>query len=440
MVETITPVVHGGRTRRWALALALHVVGAGIAAAAFGAVLGAAGMALGAPWGAAGFVAIGALGVLYLTREAFGVRVPVPQLRRQVPDWWRTFFGFETAALLYGMGLGIGFVGRLARRARNGTDRGDRCSRVRDPARRRAGRPRWCCRGDSSDRVRVGRRDQGRARSSVETVASVVRVRRRVRAHVGGWRPAGGARDRGPPVPRPAVDRRSPLSGNSRVVLGGDRRCPDPERTAARLRMLRGGESSGLQAPVGAERRAGDRRACCVASRYGQVDRGRRRRSLWGRARSGRARRARPRACHVGRRRHRSHGSARNGVMRRLLVGVTIAAAALALALPAVANHTSPQDGNDTEGLLDLRTVSLGHERPLVWTFFTIARWRPRQIYDRGYFVVELDTRGDQSIDYVVLLRSRRQEMLGTLHRVLADGTQAEIAKLPSDKFGGRLG
>jgi hypothetical protein len=110
MVETITPVVHGGRTRRWAIALALHVLGAGLAAAAFGAVLGSAGMALGAPWGPAGFVAIGALGVLYLTREAFGVRVPVPQLRRQVPDWWRTFFGFETAALLYGMGLGVGFL------------------------------------------------------------------------------------------------------------------------------------------------------------------------------------------------------------------------------------------------------------------------------------------------------------------------------------------
>src|SRR5918994_88861 len=110
MVETITPVVHGGRTRRWVVALALHVLGAGLAAAAFGAVLGAAGMALGAPWGAAGFVAIGALGVLYLTREAFGMRVPVPQLRRQVPDWWRTFFGFETAALLYGIGLGIGFL------------------------------------------------------------------------------------------------------------------------------------------------------------------------------------------------------------------------------------------------------------------------------------------------------------------------------------------
>jgi hypothetical protein len=124
--------------------------------------------------------------------------------------------------------------------------------------------------------------------------------------------------------------------------------------------------------------------------------------------------------------------------MRRLVVGVAIAAAALALALPAVANHTSPQDGNDAGGLLDLRTVRLGHERPLVWTFFTVARWRPRQIDDRGFFVVELDTRGDPSVDYVILLRARRQEMLGTLNRVLADGTQAEIAKLRSDKFGGR--
>jgi hypothetical protein len=124
--------------------------------------------------------------------------------------------------------------------------------------------------------------------------------------------------------------------------------------------------------------------------------------------------------------------------MRRLVAGVAITAAALAVALPAVANHTSPQDGNDTEGRLDLRTVHLGHQRPLLWTFFTIARWRPRQIDDRGFFVIELDTRGDQSIDYVVVLRSRRQEMLGTLHRVLANGTQAEIAKLQSDKFGGR--
>jgi hypothetical protein len=110
MVETITPVVHGGRTRRWAIALALHVVGAAAAAAAFGAALGAAGGALGAPWGASGVVSVAALAAAYLGREALGLRVPVPELRRQVPDWWRTFFGFGPSAFLYGVGLGVGFL------------------------------------------------------------------------------------------------------------------------------------------------------------------------------------------------------------------------------------------------------------------------------------------------------------------------------------------
>jgi hypothetical protein len=39
--------------------------------------------------------------------------VPVPQLRRQVPDWWRTFFPPHVAAFLYGVGLGPGFLTHL---------------------------------------------------------------------------------------------------------------------------------------------------------------------------------------------------------------------------------------------------------------------------------------------------------------------------------------
>ena len=49
-----------------------------------------------------------AVALLYL-RELTGVRVPIPQLRRQVPDWWRTYFGRPVAAFLYGAGLGVGF-------------------------------------------------------------------------------------------------------------------------------------------------------------------------------------------------------------------------------------------------------------------------------------------------------------------------------------------
>jgi hypothetical protein len=114
MVETITPVVHGGRRNRWALLLVMHVAGATVAAAAFGALLGGAGALLGAPWGGAGLAAVAALAGVYLLREALRVPVPVPQLRRQVPDWWRTFFPFGPAAFLYGLGLGVGFLTYLS--------------------------------------------------------------------------------------------------------------------------------------------------------------------------------------------------------------------------------------------------------------------------------------------------------------------------------------
>ncbi len=93
MVETISPVVYGTRTR-WVGAVALH----------------AAGALLRAPWGRAGAVIVVAVAVLYLARELTGVRIPVPQLRRQVPDWWRTYFGRPLAALLYGAGVGVGFL------------------------------------------------------------------------------------------------------------------------------------------------------------------------------------------------------------------------------------------------------------------------------------------------------------------------------------------
>ena len=109
MVETISPVVYGTRTG-WVGALALHAAGAAATAAAFGAVVAAAGALLGAPWGTAGATIVAGVALLYLARELTGIRVPVPQLRRQVPGWWRTYFGRPLAAFLYGAGLGVGFL------------------------------------------------------------------------------------------------------------------------------------------------------------------------------------------------------------------------------------------------------------------------------------------------------------------------------------------
>ena len=109
MVETITPVVHGGNRNRWFVSVLVHVAGATAAAAVFGSLLAGAGGLLGAPWGVPGIALVAASAGLYVARE-LGVAVPVPQLRRQVPDWWRTFFPPHVAAFLYGVGLGPGFL------------------------------------------------------------------------------------------------------------------------------------------------------------------------------------------------------------------------------------------------------------------------------------------------------------------------------------------
>jgi hypothetical protein len=109
MVQTITPVVHGGRAR-WLVAVGVHALGATAAAAAFGAVLGWTGARLGAPFGQAGSLVLAAVALAYAVGAAGFVRIPVPALRRQVPDWWRTFFTPMVTATLYGAGLGIGFL------------------------------------------------------------------------------------------------------------------------------------------------------------------------------------------------------------------------------------------------------------------------------------------------------------------------------------------
>ncbi len=109
MVETISPVVHGRRAR-WLGTLTLHTIGATGTAALFGATLAWIGRALGAPWQRPGLLGLAAISAVYALGVLTRFRVPVPQLRRQVPDWWRTYFGRSFAALLYGAGLGIGFL------------------------------------------------------------------------------------------------------------------------------------------------------------------------------------------------------------------------------------------------------------------------------------------------------------------------------------------
>lgn len=113
MVETITPVVHGRRAG-FVTAVMLHTLSATATAALTGAVLGGIGFVLGGPWGRSGIAVVSAVALLYLAREAFGAPIPLPQARRQVPEWWRTFFSPPVAASLYGAGLGVAFLTYLS--------------------------------------------------------------------------------------------------------------------------------------------------------------------------------------------------------------------------------------------------------------------------------------------------------------------------------------
>jgi hypothetical protein len=114
MVQTIAPVVHGGRRLGYWTGVGLHAFGATATAAALGALLGMGGAVLGAPWGEVGLFAIAGVALVYAARELGGLPIPLPQLRRQVPEWWRTFFSPSVAALLYGLGLGVGFLTYLS--------------------------------------------------------------------------------------------------------------------------------------------------------------------------------------------------------------------------------------------------------------------------------------------------------------------------------------
>jgi hypothetical protein len=105
MVETFTPAVCGSR-RRQRLALAGFAVGAVAASALVGATLGAVGALLGTQLA----FLVAALALLAAAREAGIVRLPLPQLRRQVPERWRSELPLPVWSVGYGIGLGLGFV------------------------------------------------------------------------------------------------------------------------------------------------------------------------------------------------------------------------------------------------------------------------------------------------------------------------------------------
>ena len=211
MVETISPVVYGTRTR-WAGAVALHAAGA---RGDRGRSSGPRSPAPAPCWAPRGVEparsSLAGAAVLYVVRELTGVRIPIPQLRRQVPDWWRTYFGRP----LGGVPLRRRARGRFPHvpRSRHARRRDGRRARHRqaDPRRARHGAVRareraGSARGRSIDRAR-GRRASRRP-TELDVGTPPIRAERgragggggRGRRHGvadGGWLGPGGGRDPG---------------------------------------------------------------------------------------------------------------------------------------------------------------------------------------------------------------------------------------------------
>jgi len=109
------------------------------------------------------------------------------------------------------------------------------------------------------------------------------------------------------------------------------------------------------------------------------------------------------------------------------------------LALPASAHHTDLRDPNDVRGKLDIREVQLAHrEAPPVWTVVTFQKWRIREMWDRGYVLVFLDTMGTADPDYFALVRSDGERMRATLYRDRRKAADVAVRKLRTWRRGGR--
>ena len=105
MVETISPVVHGART--WLVSVVLFTLGATAAGATVGLALGVALQPAGGPvaW------AVGGLAAAYALHELDVLRLPMPQVRRQVPESLApACCRCRSPAGLYGVLLGLGFT------------------------------------------------------------------------------------------------------------------------------------------------------------------------------------------------------------------------------------------------------------------------------------------------------------------------------------------
>jgi len=122
-------------------------------------------------------------------------------------------------------------------------------------------------------------------------------------------------------------------------------------------------------------------------------------------------------------------------IPRRLVPLAVVCVIAVLLASEAASAAPSVlTDPNDASGL-DISRVTLAADTPPpTWTIRTFRSWTIPKLWDRGYFLVELDTIGGPSVEYRAVARSNGRQMVGALYHVRRDGKSVQIAKLETHK------
>jgi hypothetical protein len=125
---------------------------------------------------------------------------------------------------------------------------------------------------------------------------------------------------------------------------------------------------------------------------------------------------------------------------RWALVAVIGVIAALLATLFANAATETRNDGNDVRGRLDVfRVKRWGAPENPGWSIFTRGRISTKEMWDRGFFVVELDTYGDGRFDYYALVKSNGRGINGSLWRNRKSNRDRRISKLSAWRSGRRV-
>jgi hypothetical protein len=128
-----------------------------------------------------------------------------------------------------------------------------------------------------------------------------------------------------------------------------------------------------------------------------------------------------------------------------VLAVVTLAIAGLT-GLPAGAHSFTKNDGNDSPGKLDLRSVSVGHTKTgVVHTFRTYEPWTAKSLGADSYFLVQIDKNNDRTYERCAfiffdarlrgVLSNCRAQIVRTLPVVKLSPTAAKVT-IPTSQTG----